>query len=171
MSFILGIEKVSDNPDLQTFSEFVTGNFDRKAMGALDMSDFMVISGLMNRIFIIDVVPDGDRRLLFRYSGTTLDEQYGKNLMGRYFEDFFLGSNREMVIGNLYDAIDTGKAAYLRQHLYIDAKKEKYRLAERLAFPVAKNGNEVEQLIGIVTFSPGSTDGADVCELFELPSS
>lgn len=128
----------------------------------LDILDFMSLPDLMNRVFLIDIVPNAGRRLRFRYTGTALDKEYGANLMGRYFEDVYNGSNPDLIVGSFHQAIDRRQTSYLRQHIVIGDSEKKSRVVERIAFPISEDGESTTHLCGIVTFMPGSTESEDL---------
>ncbi len=156
------IEQVSNSPDFASFSRFVINNLIEKTVVKLDIADFMKIPGLMNRVFIIDVIPDKTRKLQFRYTGTMLDKEFDMNLMGHYFEDVYTGSNRDLIIGSLNDVITTHQVSYLRQHIVWDNGVKKSRLVERITFPVLDEEENVTHLCGIITFMPGSIECPDI---------
>lgn len=156
---------LSENDNFCAFANFVLTNRDENDVLRLDAINLMDIAALMDRVFIIDVEPNREKKLLFRYTGSALDREYDTTLTGHYFEDAYKGSDQRLIIGNLYDAIKSGRPAYLRQHIVLKTSYEKLRLVERLAFPASSNGASLDRLIGIVTFSPCIKEARNIAKL------
>lgn len=159
------IDDVSANDDLRAFVSFTKGESTDVELITVDDLDFMQVARLMSQVFVIDIKLEPKHRLLFRYTGSKLDEEYGMNLMGKFFEDVYEGDTPELIIGNLYDAVDQRKTAYLRQHLLMDKATAKYRMVERIAIPASSNGEALDRLVGMITFNLVRENGPECVTL------
>lgn len=148
--------------DLQSFASYALASRNADGLVMLTPDDMMGIANLMHQVFIIDLRADPDRRLLFRYSGSGIDEQYGMNLMGTYLEDIYVGSKRDVVIGNLYETADSRRISYLRQNVQLDASGVTRRCVERIAFPASSDGKLFNRLVGMVSFSMTTHDTPEI---------
>ena len=164
MSFIdisLLTKLVADKKIIK-FAEFINSEAQGASYPDYKTIDLMKIASLVKYIYVVKVVPKGDKRLLIHFSGTSIDELYEKNVTGQYLEDIYTGDNKEAILNNMNALVDEKKSFY-----YVNTAKfkqpayEKRRIMKRLACPCSSDGETINYYIGLVIFdlfSHGDTD-------------
>lgn len=135
------------------FAEFINQQAVGKSFPDFQEMDLMEIANLLRYVYVIKLVPDQDKRLLFHFSGTEFDDLYERNVTGLYLEDFYTGDNKETVLKNMNAIIDEKQSYYFVDTARFEQPSyEKRRKINRLGCPCSSNGVDINFSIGLVFF-------------------
>ncbi len=148
------IEEWTSNSQILEFADYAIRVWDDNKYIPFREFNLMDVASLASNAFVIDVAPEDGRRLLFRYTGTKVDQQYGQNLMGQYLEDVYTGTDRETVINSIKDVTASGRVGYMRKFIVYQDAATSYRLVERISFPCSTDGTSVDRIVGTIFFTP-----------------
>ena len=157
------IREVTNNPQILAFAEFVISETGNKDFPNYKELDLMKIPRLVGNVYVFDPQPSEDKKLLFKFSGTRIDEHNGTNVTGKYFEDFYIGDDFQTDVGNLYDVIEKRKIGFLRRMVIFENEiLDKVRYVKRIAFPCSSNGTDINFIIGLIIFERKQDDKEDL---------
>ena len=106
----------------------------------------------MGRLILVDILPDGN--LFYRVHGTTLAEQFGQELTGKYLTDMTDIQLRESIRSE-YALVVARRApmVFRRRRDYGD--RGSYD-TERIVLPLSHGGNTVDQALSLADWLPAS---------------
>ncbi len=108
-------------------------------------------------VFLIQV-QEGQKRLLYRLSGTGLATRFGEEQTGRYLEDLDLGDVKDEAISSFYEVVSGCRPT----HLAGEYRKADGRLIrfERVAMPLSSDQTKVQMIFGANDYIP--LDGLNI---------
>lgn len=158
------IKSISDVPEIIEFSEFILSKCSHDDVPELEISQLIEVPVLVTRTFVMSDVPDKNKRLLMKYSGTKIDEQFNRNITGEYFEDLIKGDDCSKIIQNFYDVLQTQKVGFLRHKIELNTTgRIDQKHVSRISFPCLFNNEK--SIIGQVIFSPYNNQHDEVITL------
>jgi len=149
------IKELTKNSKLIEFAEFVIAKTDDKDFPDYKKMDLMKIAGLVKHIWVLDFRNGVENGVLFQFTGTHLDEHYGRNLLGVKLEDAYTGEDYETVIEKHYYKVYTEKnTAYTKRVVHFsDEYIDKIKIVETVLFPCSNNNRDIDYGIGFVEYS------------------
>ncbi len=122
-------------------------------MDVKNIDFLMKIPKQVPNIFIFDIKPYKDKKLLFRFTGTGIDKQFSRSITGKYFEDILDVPDSYILIQNFYDVIEKKKIGFARkQAIFKDGFEEKTMFVERISIPCSSNEMDINSIIGMIVF-------------------
>jgi hypothetical protein len=109
------------------------------------------IPGLLPYVFLVNVERD-PLRFKYRLVGTDYVRMMGSDLTGRYLDEVhpsFPGPIREQYV----ELAEYGRPAYRKGHVMRAAMQRDF-VIERLALPLARNGIDVDMILGAIIQLP-----------------
>ncbi len=108
---------------------------------------------LLPNVYVFDLIPNDNKKLLFRLAGSNIDAHNNTSVMGKYFEDIYSGDNFQSDIGNLYDVSEKKEIGFLRREVHFENEfVNKRKFIKRIAFPCSSNGTDINSIIGLIVF-------------------
>ena len=162
--FMIDIKVIKErtrDQDFWDFSEFVIsqaegGNFpDYKAM------DLMKIARLVHNIWVFDFRNGLEDGLVFHFSGTKIDELFGRNITGLDFEKIYPGEHRDELINQTYHQVYLQKRPCYTKRFerYHDDLIDKYTTIETLMFPCSADGENIDFGLGMTKYTQSEYEG------------
>ena len=158
---MISIDKIAaltENPRLLEFSEFMISEAADLAYPDYRTMDLMKIARLVSQIFVLDYRAGFDGGVLIHFSGTGIDDLFGRNITGLRSDQFYSGADRNLFLTKLYfDASQTGLPAYTRRSVHFkDATIDKNRIIENIMFPCSSDGTSINFGVGYTQYSPST---------------
>ena len=114
--------------------------------------DPCAVAPLLPHVFMVDVARD-PLRFKYRLIGTEYVRLIGKDVTGRYLDEVHPGFHG-MVLRQYVDAAELNRPAYRKGPVLYANPDRRYLGMERLLVPLARNGAEVDMLLGAVVYIP-----------------
>jgi hypothetical protein len=114
--------------------------------------DPCAIAALLPHLFMVDVARD-PLRFKYRLVGTEYVRLIGKDLTGRYLDEVHPGFHG-LVLRQYVEAVELGKPAYRKGPVLYANPDRQYLGMERLLVPLARDGVQVDILLGAVVYIP-----------------
>jgi len=154
------IKKLDVSPPLIAFTSFLCQEKGVHSFPDYQKLDLMKIPRLVPCIWVIDFRKGIDGGLLFHFSGTAMDRQYGYNITGHTWEDCYAGDHREKVLDHCFRKVYLEKKIGFtrRKDRFISDNLNKYRKIEALLFPCSQDDDHINFGIGITHFSPADDE-------------
>jgi len=148
------IKKLSTNPKLIEFAEFVISEAGDRNFPDYKKIDLMKIARLVSNIWVYDFRDGVDDGLLFHFSGTEVDEQYQMNVTGRRLEDLYDGEDKEALIkGNYHQVYLQKKVSYTHRNVTYRLKSgERITHVENIMFPCSSDDENIDFGLGYVEY-------------------
>jgi hypothetical protein len=104
------------------------------------------IPDLLPYLMLLEVVPQatGETRLRIRLAGTQVVEHHGREITGRFLDEVFVGPEAVDIIAKHLEAVATRRPNHRRSAVAIPGRD--HVLYERMAFPLARDGEHVDML-------------------------
>ncbi len=110
--------------------------------------DPAAIASLLPQLFLVDVERD-PLRFRYRLVGTDYAQMMGRDLTGEYLDAVHPGFPGP-ILQHYIEAIDQRRPSYRKGPvMYANAKKN-YLTVERLIVPLARNGVDVDMIMGLI---------------------
>lgn len=110
------------------------------------------IPRLLPNLFMVDVSRD-PLRFKYRLMGTEYARLIGRDLTGRYLDEVHPGFHGE-ILHQYTEAAELGRPAYRKGPIKYARPDKQYLGMERLIVPLARNGVDVDMILGIVVYTP-----------------
>lgn len=139
-------------PAMLEFCDFIVAGLGGRMLPDYETIDLMAVPRLAPHIFVHDYRAGIDKGMLVKFSGTAIDEHYGKVLQGRYIEEFYTGDDGADRYFPLHRrAIAERRPFFARRTIVYDVgtPKERYKLSSALYFPCSSDGRTVNYAIGM----------------------
>ena len=147
------VAALTDLSMVREFCDFIIAGLDGRAMPAYETIDL--------HVFVHDYRGGIEQGMLVKFSGTAIDEHYGKVLQGRYVEDVYTGSDGAAHYFPLhYRAIAECRPFFARRSVVFDqdGPRERFKQSTTLYFPCSPDGKGVNYGIGVVIFGSARTE-------------
>jgi len=106
------------------------------------------IASLLPQLFLVDV-ERGPLRFKYRLVGTDYVQMMGRDLTGQYLDAVHPGFSGP-ILQHYIDAVEHKRPGYRKGPvMYANAKKD-YLTVERLIVPLARNGADVDMIMGVI---------------------
>jgi hypothetical protein len=149
------------DPVILEFCEFILGGMGGRVLPDYNEIDLMQAPRLAPHVFVHDYRDGTEPGMLVKFSGTAIDEHYGKVLQGRYLEEFYTGDDGPDRYFPLHRrAISERRPFFAARPVRYDegTPRERRKQSTTLYFPCSSDGQVVNFGIGVVTF-----DGVAEC--------
>ena len=114
--------------------------------------DPCAVAPLLPHMFMVDVIRE-PVRFRYRLVGTEYVRLIGKDLTGRYLDEVHPGFHGT-VLRQYVEAAEHGRPAYRKGPVLYANPERQYLGMERIIVPLARNGTEVDILLGAVVYLP-----------------
>jgi hypothetical protein len=114
--------------------------------------DPSAIPRLLSHLFMVDVSRD-PLRFKYRLIGTEFVTLIGRDLTGRYLDEVHPGFHG-LILRQYIDAAELGRPAYRKGPIKYARPDKQYLGMERLIVPLARNGVDVDMILGVVVYTP-----------------
>jgi hypothetical protein len=110
------------------------------------------IPDLLPYITLLDVVPQatGGTRLRIRLAGTEVVNHHGSEVTGRFLDEIFADPEGLAIIARFIEAVTTRRPNHRRACVAVPRRDHLWY--ERMAFPLARDGEHVDMLAVIFAF-------------------
>lgn len=140
---------------IREFCEFIVSGLGDKTLPDYATIDLMQVPRLAPNMFVHDYRDGIEQGLLVKFSGTAIDEHYGRVLQGRYVEENYTGSDGPDHYFPLHRrAIAERRPFFAKRSILFDqgSEKERFKQSTTLYFPCSSDGQTVNFGIGAVVF-------------------
>lgn len=140
--------------DLIKFTEFLIEEKGGRTFPDYRKLDLMKVPGLVSHTWVFDFRNGIDDGLLFHYSGTKIDDQFGTNVTGKTMENCYPGKLADKIFNQCYRQVYLQKKVGLARRLdpYVDDENYRTRVIETLLFPCSEDDELINFGIGIANF-------------------
>jgi hypothetical protein len=114
--------------------------------------DPTAISRLLAHLFMVDVSRD-PLRFKYRLIGTEFVRLIGRDLTGLYLDEVHPGFHG-LILRQYAEAAELGRPAYRKGPIMYARSDKRYLGMERLIVPLARNGVDVDMILGVVVYTP-----------------
>ncbi|MAN79815.1 MAG: hypothetical protein CMM77_16385 [Rhodospirillaceae bacterium] len=155
------VAALTDSSKVLQFCDFIITGLGDGALPTYESIDLMQVPHLAPHIFVHDYRGGIDQGMLVKFSGTAIDEHYGKVLQGRYVEEVYTGSDGPGLYFPLhYRAIADRRPFFARRSVLFDQGRpmERYKQSTTLYFPCSSDGMSTDYGVGMVIFEPVRTE-------------
>jgi hypothetical protein len=114
--------------------------------------DPTAIPRLLSHLFMVDVSRD-PLRFRYRLVGTEFAILIGQDLTGRYLDEVHPGFH-SLVLRQYTAVAELGRPAYRKGPIMYARSDKQYLGMERLILPLARNGVDVDIILGVVVYTP-----------------
>lgn len=114
--------------------------------------DPTAIPRLLSHLFIVDVSRD-PLRFKYRLIGTQYARLIGLDLTGRYLDEVHPDFH-DLILRQYTEAAELGRPAYRKGAIKYARPDKQYLGMERLIVPLARNGVDVDMILGVVVYTP-----------------
>lgn len=152
---------LTDSSMMLQFCDFIIAGMGDGPLPTYDSIDLMKVPHLAPHIFVHDYRGGIEQGMLVKFSGTAIDEHYGKVLQGRYVEDVYTGSDGPGLYFPLhYRAIAEQRPFFARRSVLFDQGRpmERYKQSTTLYFPCSSDGMSTNYGVGMVIFDAARTE-------------
>lgn len=151
------VATLTDAPIIREFCDFIAAGLDGRDLPDYDTIDLMRVPRLAPHIFVHDYRAGVEKGMLVKFSGTALDEHYGRVLQGRYIEESDTGSDGPEHYFPLHRRAIAARRPFLaKRAILFDAgiPMERCKRSTVLYFPCSSDGVTVNYGIGVVCIEP-----------------
>lgn len=159
------VAALTDVSMVREFCDFIIAGLAGRALPVYEIIDLMKVPHLAPHIFVHDYRGGIERGMLVKFSGTAIDEHYGKVLQGRYVEEVYTGDDGATHYFPLhYQAIADCRPFFARRSIAFDQGRptERYKQSTTLYFPCSPDGKTANYGIGVVVFGPAQEESGSV---------
>jgi len=151
------IESLGVSSSKLEFTEFLIESKGSKTFPDYKKLDLMKVPRLVPHVWVFNFKNGIDDGLLYHFSGTKLDENYGQNVTGKKMEDVYPGIFKDEILDCFRQVYLQKKIAYtFRSDEISEFGYIKYRIVESLLFPCSEDDQIVNFAIGIFSFTIGN---------------
>jgi len=155
--FVINIQEIRElttNSKLIEFTQYVLSETGDKDFPDYKKMDLMKIAGLVSHIWVFDFRNGVENGVPYHFSGTYVDQHFGKNLTGMKLEAAYSGEDYEEAVKNLYHNVYLQKkTAYSRRNVHFsDEYIDKVKIAETIMFACSNNNNDIDFGIGFAEY-------------------
>ncbi|MEQ9557453.1 MAG: hypothetical protein RIG67_16920 [Rhodospirillales bacterium] len=159
------VAALTDLSMVREFCDFIIAGLGDRPLPVYETIDLMRVPHLAPHVFVHDYRGGVERGMLVKFSGTAIDEHYGKVLQGRYVEDVYTGVDGPGHYFPLhYRAIADCRPFFARRSIVFDRGRstERYKQSTTLYFPCSPDGKTANYGIGVVVFGPAQEESESV---------
>lgn len=120
--------------------------------------DPCAIPHLLPHLFLIDV-EGPPLRFRYRLVGTAYVDLMGRDRTGRYLDEVHPGFEGE-VHRHYIDAVEQRRPVYRRGQAIFAAEKKRFLGMERIIVPLARNGADVDMILGGIVYIPAESNSS-----------
>lgn len=169
---MVDVEKIAaltGNRKLLEFSKFIILETGGRSYPNYRDIDLMKIAPLVSQVFVIDFRAGTAGEFVIHFSGSGIDDLFGRNIVGLEFKEFYTGSDAADFVANLYQrAYETGVPAFTRRWVHFkDARIDKNRTIENIMFPCSSDGSTIDFGLGYAHYSLRRHESDNVYTLIE----
>ncbi|PIW28738.1 MAG: hypothetical protein COW30_06705 [Rhodospirillales bacterium CG15_BIG_FIL_POST_REV_8_21_14_020_66_15] len=149
------VAELTDQPDIREFCNFIIVGLDGRALPDYETIDLMKVPRLAPHVFVHDYRAGTEKGMFVKFSGTAIDEHYGKVLQGQYIEEFYTGSDGADRYFPLHRrAIAERRPFFAKRAVLFDrgGPRERIKQSTALYFPCSSDGLAVNYGIGVAVF-------------------
>ena len=158
------IREHTANSSIIEFAEFVIAGSDGKEFADYRKLDLMKISGLISHTFTFDYRNGIEDGLLLHHTGTFLDKFFGKNLTGKYVEDFYeVSEDAERLLELYRNGYNNKKTAFACREVDFNFEFKKFRHAESIVFQCSSSGETLNYGLGIALYFESNQNQTGSC--------
>jgi len=110
--------------------------------------DPAAIAGLLPQLFLVDV-ERAPLRFKYRLVGTEYVQMMGRDLTGEYLDAVHPGFPG-LILEQYIEAVEQHRPAYRKGPVMFANAKKNYLTVERLIVPLARNGVDVDMIMGVI---------------------
>lgn len=154
------IRELTEDAGILEFSEFVVSEAGEGTFPDYRKMDLMKIARLVSSIWVLDFKNGLDDGLPFHFSGTQIDETFGRNITGQDFEKIYPGEFYDQLINQTYHQIYLQKRpCYTRRaERYLDDLIDKRPAIETILFPCSSDGENINFGLGMTNYTYAKID-------------
>ena len=167
---MIGIQTIKEwtqDPDFWEFPEFVIAEAKGRNFPDYKAMDLMKIARNVTNIWVFDFGNGLDDGLVFHFSGTKIDNHFGRNITGLDFEKIYPGEHYDELINQSYHQVYLQKRpCYTRRiERYADDLIDKKTTIETVLFPCSSDDININFGLGMTKFTQSKLKGEPVFEL------
>ena len=142
---------VASHPRFQQLNDYLVARSPQGLLPGRQHVDPTDIPNLLSVITFVDVEnADGEVRLRFRLVGTTCTEAMGRDLTGEYIDDTHITQCGDAIASQMKEIVERGQPGF--GDLSVALAGREHVGYQRVYFPLARNGKDVDMLIGVHAF-------------------
>ncbi len=155
---INAIKDLTADESILRFATFVIAETGNRHFPDYRKMDLMKIPNLVSNIWVYDYGNDPDEGLIYHFSGTQIDEYFGRNVTGLAFQQVYTGTQEEQLVSRVHARVrHEGKVGFTKRHdVFQFGSVEKPRKIESLSFPCSSDDQTPNFGIGITYFTFGA---------------
>lgn len=151
---------------LKDFGRYVLSFCENGSLPDYAKMSLMDLPGIVSNVLVHDLREKAGReKLLVNFSGTKIDEIWGRNIMGEYDLDYLKGDpSMDQMVKHRLTCIDTRRPGYSMRVIEVTRPHgdKSYRHGETLYFPCSSDESTVNWGIGCVSYDLKPFDGENV---------
>ncbi len=142
---------IANHPRFKQLNDYLVARAPDGTLPGRQHIDPTDIPALLSSIAFVDVErEDGDIRLRFRLVGTTCTEAFGQDLTGEYIDGNHATQCGEAIVEQMRQIIEYRQPGF--GDLSVSLAGREHAGYKRVYFPLARNGTDVDMLIGVHAF-------------------
>ena len=153
---LLKIKSHGVGSNLIEFTKFLIGEKGDKKFPDFRKLDLMKVANLVSHTWVFDFRNGIDDGFLFQFSGTKIDNQFGRNVTGHTLEDCYPGKLTDEIFNQCYRQVYLQKRIGFTRRFDPFVKEGDYnyrnRIIETLLFPCSEDDQTINFGIGIANF-------------------
>ena len=123
----------------------------------IDPADFPNPSETLPWLCLVEVHREGDvPRFRHRLIGTGIAGKIGRDATGKWFEEIYDGKRMEETLADYLDILELRGPALQRRRVPVTGRD--YLIFERLALPLAADGETVDMVLSLLTYESPDED-------------
>ncbi len=161
------LKELTSNPKILEFAELILEMTNGKDFPNYKEIDLMKIPALVSNVWVLDFSKIDKAGCLFHFSGTEVDENYGRNITGQSLEEIYSGDDyKELVEGCFQNVHFKKMTAYTKRWVHFhDGFVDKFRLTESILVPCSSDGETIDYGIGLAFYSISDEPSENVYKL------
>lgn len=149
------VAEATDAPVILGFCDFILGGVGDRPLPDYASINLMLVPRLTPHLFVHDYRAGWGQGMLVKFSGTELDEHYGKVLQGHVVEDYYTGDDADRLFPLHYQALEARRPFLAKRSILFDAglPTERLKRSTVLFFPCSSDdGATVDFGIGATVY-------------------
>jgi hypothetical protein len=140
------IPELARHRRFQRFADYLSAKASPGKLPGRQHIDPLEIPDLLPYLMLVDVVPqpDGSARYRIRLAGTAVVGIQGADNTGRYVEEVLTGEEGAAIVSNYNEIVRSRRPQF--RHGAVATHGREHVLYERVAFPLATDGERVDML-------------------------
>ena len=162
------VAEATDAPVILGFCDFILDGLGDLPLPDYAAIDLMRVPRLTPHVFVHDYRAGWDRGMLVKFSGTVLDEHYGKVLQGHVVEDYYGGEDADRLFPLHYSALKARRPFLAKRSILFDAggPAERFKQSTTLFFPCSSDGGDtIDFGIGATVYDSAQEDEEPIYKL------